>query len=148
MGFYCRLHVLYLAKQISPKLTSRHELLLWILRSIYIPTNSNPLHVTVIFSFFPSANLPRQDGGKQDVSTQLCRWTTAMRSPALARLQSRAISGLTASSVRVQPQNFLARRCASTAALRGPAPGPASQSLWEKQLKQRRHASSTTAAAV
>lgn len=110
---------------------------------------SNPTTRDLDFFFLPQLpNSLRREKGKQEDSTQLCRWTTAMRSPALARLQSRAVSGLTTSSVRVQPQNFLARRCASTAALRGPVTGPAYQTLWERQLKQRRHASSTTAAAV
>ncbi|OJJ83854.1 elongation factor G [Aspergillus glaucus CBS 516.65] len=72
-----------------------------------------------------------------------------MRSPALARLQYHAVSGLTRSSARLQSQQFLTRRCASsTAAFRSPiVAGPAYQTVCNSQWQQRRHAS-TTAAAV
>ncbi|KAJ5731266.1 Elongation factor G [Penicillium malachiteum] len=69
-----------------------------------------------------------------------------MRSPSLARLQFRAVSGLARSS-RFQSQSLLYSRCASTAALRSSAVAPAYQSLlrtWE----QRRTAASATASAV
>ena len=75
-------------------------------------------------------------------------WTTAMRSPALARLQYRALSGLTSSPVRLQSQHFLARRCASTttAALRSPIAGPAYQTVSNRQWQQRRYASANASA--
>ncbi|KAJ5708290.1 Elongation factor G [Penicillium malachiteum] len=69
-----------------------------------------------------------------------------MRSPSLARLQLRAVSGLARSS-RFQSQSLLYSRCASTAALRSSAVAPAYQSVlrtWE----QRRNAASATASAV
>ncbi|PWY93588.1 elongation factor G 1, mitochondrial precursor [Aspergillus sclerotioniger CBS 115572] len=69
-----------------------------------------------------------------------------MRTPSLARLPYRAVSGLTRSSVRLQSQNFLARRCASTAALRTVA--PAYQSILSSRSQQRRNASATAAAVL
>ncbi|OOF97914.1 hypothetical protein ASPCADRAFT_205188 [Aspergillus carbonarius ITEM 5010] len=71
-----------------------------------------------------------------------------MRTPSLARLPYRAISGLTRSSVRLQSQNFLARRCASTAALRSPTVAPAYQSILSSRSQQRRNASATAAAVL
>ncbi|PYH92333.1 elongation factor G 1, mitochondrial precursor [Aspergillus ellipticus CBS 707.79] len=71
-----------------------------------------------------------------------------MRCPSLARLQCRTVSGLTRSPVRLQSQNFLARRCASTAALRQPTVAPAYQSILSKQSQQRRSASGTAAAVL
>ncbi|PYH73787.1 elongation factor G [Aspergillus vadensis CBS 113365] len=71
-----------------------------------------------------------------------------MRTPTLARLPCRAVSGLTRSSVRLQSQNFLTRRCASTAALRSPTLAPAYQSTLSKHFQQRRNASATAAAVL
>ncbi|PYI06535.1 elongation factor G 1, mitochondrial precursor [Aspergillus sclerotiicarbonarius CBS 121057] len=71
-----------------------------------------------------------------------------MRTPSLARLPYRAVSGLTRSSVRLQSQNFLARRCASTAALRSPTVAPAYQSILSSRSQQRRNASATAAAVL
>jgi hypothetical protein len=67
-----------------------------------------------------------------------------MRSPSLARLQSRAVSGLTRSA-RFQPQTLLRQRCASTAAFRSAAVAPAYQSKLG-QWDQRRNASATASA--
>ncbi|KAJ5734410.1 Elongation factor G [Penicillium malachiteum] len=69
-----------------------------------------------------------------------------MRSPSLARLQLRAVSGLARSS-RFQSQSLLYSRCASTAALRSSAVAPAYQSVL-KTWEQRRNAASATASAV
>jgi elongation factor G len=64
-----------------------------------------------------------------------------MRSPSLARLQSRAVTGLTRSA-RFQPQTLLRQRCASTA-LRSAAPAYQSKlGQWD----QRRNASATASA--
>ncbi|GFF24920.1 elongation factor G, mitochondrial [Aspergillus lentulus] len=71
-----------------------------------------------------------------------------MRCPSLARLPHRALSGLTRSPVRLQSQNFLYQRCASTAALRSPIAGPVYQSAFNRHNLQRRNASAATAAAV
>ncbi|RAK86737.1 elongation factor G 1, mitochondrial precursor [Aspergillus costaricaensis CBS 115574] len=71
-----------------------------------------------------------------------------MRTPTLARLPCRAVSGLTRSSVRLQSQNFLTRRCASTAALCSPTLAPAYQSTLSKHFQQRRNASATAAAVL
>ncbi|GKZ36854.1 elongation factor G, mitochondrial [Aspergillus brasiliensis] len=71
-----------------------------------------------------------------------------MRTPTLARLPSRAVSGLARSSVRLQSQNFLTRRCASTAVLRSPTLAPAYQSTLSKHFQQRRNASATAAAVL
>ncbi|GAQ37574.1 elongation factor G, mitochondrial [Aspergillus tubingensis] len=71
-----------------------------------------------------------------------------MRTPTLARLPCRAVSGLTRSSLRLQSQNFLTRRCASTAALRSPTLAPAYQSTLSKHFQQRRNASATAAAVL
>ncbi|KAI3058890.1 hypothetical protein CBS147352_900 [Aspergillus niger] len=71
-----------------------------------------------------------------------------MRTPTLARLPCRAVSGLTRSSARLQSQNFLTRRCASTAVLRSPTLAPAYQSALSKHFQQRRNASSTAAAVL
>ncbi|RAL05915.1 elongation factor G [Aspergillus ibericus CBS 121593] len=71
-----------------------------------------------------------------------------MRTPSLARLPYRAVSGLTRSSVRLQSQNFLARRCASTAALRSPTVAPAYQSILTSRSQQRRNASATASAVL
>ncbi|KAJ5222506.1 Elongation factor G [Penicillium citrinum] len=68
-----------------------------------------------------------------------------MRSPSLARLQYRAVSGLTRTS-RLPSQTLLRSRCASTAALR-PSGAPAYQSIL-KQWEQRRNASSTASAVL
>lgn len=67
-----------------------------------------------------------------------------MRSPSLARLQSRAVFGLT-KSARFQPQTLLRQRCASTAAFRSAAVAPAYQSKLG-QWDQRRNASATASA--
>ncbi|KAJ5090676.1 Elongation factor G [Penicillium argentinense] len=69
-----------------------------------------------------------------------------MRSPSLARLQYRAVSGLTRAP-RLQPQSLLRSRCVSTAALRSSAVAPAYQSVL-KQWEQRRNASSTASAVL
>ncbi|KAJ6015536.1 Elongation factor G [Penicillium herquei] len=69
-----------------------------------------------------------------------------MRSPSLARLQFRAVSGLARSS-RFQSQSLLYSRCASTAALRSSAVAPAYQSVL-RTWGQRRNAASATASAV
>ncbi|GKZ20787.1 elongation factor G, mitochondrial [Aspergillus brasiliensis] len=71
-----------------------------------------------------------------------------MRTPTLARLPSRAVSGLARSSVRLQSQNFLTRRCASTAVLRSPTLAPAYQSTLSKHFQQRRNASAAAAAVL
>ncbi|KAE8355605.1 Elongation factor G, mitochondrial [Aspergillus coremiiformis] len=71
-----------------------------------------------------------------------------MRCPSLARLPSRAIFGLPRSAVRLQSQNFLAKRCASTAVLRSPTTAPAYQSVLNRHLQQRRNASATAAAVL
>ncbi|PWY86090.1 elongation factor G 1, mitochondrial precursor [Aspergillus heteromorphus CBS 117.55] len=71
-----------------------------------------------------------------------------MRCPSIARLQSRTVSGLIRSPVRLQSQNFLARRCASTAVLRQPTAAPAYQSLLSKHAEQRRNASGAAAAVL
>ncbi|KAK6813326.1 Elongation factor G [Aspergillus parasiticus] len=71
-----------------------------------------------------------------------------MRCPSLARLPYRAVSGLPRSVVRLQSQNFLTRRCASTAVLRSPTAAPAFQSILNKHLQQRRNASGTAAAVL
>ncbi|KAL4929971.1 elongation factor G [Aspergillus undulatus] len=69
-----------------------------------------------------------------------------MRCPSLARLPYRAVSGLTRIPVRLQSQTLLAKRCASTAALRSAT--PVNQSILDKRFRQTRNASGTTAAAV
>ncbi|KAI9930961.1 hypothetical protein ASPWEDRAFT_47715 [Aspergillus wentii DTO 134E9] len=71
-----------------------------------------------------------------------------MRSPSLARLQYRAVSGLTRSPVRLQSQNFFSQRCASTAAFRLPTAAPAYQSIVNRHHQQRRNASATAAAVL
>lgn len=71
-----------------------------------------------------------------------------MRCPSLTRLPYRAVSGLPRSVVRLQSQNFLTRRCASTAVLRSPTAAPAYQSILNKHLQQRRNASGTAAAVL
>ncbi|KAJ5812090.1 hypothetical protein N7474_008391 [Penicillium riverlandense] len=70
-----------------------------------------------------------------------------MRSPTLARLQTRAVSGLTRSSVRLQPQTLLRQRCASTAVLRPSAVAPVSPSI-QRQWQQRRNASAAASAVL
>ncbi|OJJ44616.1 hypothetical protein ASPZODRAFT_71108 [Penicilliopsis zonata CBS 506.65] len=62
-----------------------------------------------------------------------------MRAFSLARLPSRAVSGLARSSVRLQSQNFLYQRCASTVALR--VPSSLNQTPVGRQWQQRRNAS-------
>ncbi|KAJ5631488.1 Elongation factor G [Penicillium longicatenatum] len=69
-----------------------------------------------------------------------------MRSPSLARLQYRAVSGLARSS-RFQSQGLLQSRCASTAALRSSGVAPAYQSVL-KTWEQRRNASATASAVL
>ncbi|OQD73736.1 hypothetical protein PENDEC_c014G00844 [Penicillium decumbens] len=69
-----------------------------------------------------------------------------MRSPALARLNYRAVSGLTRTA-RFQSQGFLSSRCVSTAALRSPGVAPAYQSVL-KQWGQRRNASAAASAVL
>ncbi|KAJ5632406.1 Elongation factor G [Penicillium lividum] len=69
-----------------------------------------------------------------------------MRSPSLARLQYRAVSGLARSS-RFQSQGLLYSRCASTAALRSSAVAPAYQSVL-KTWEQRRNASASASAVL
>ncbi|KAJ5128742.1 Elongation factor G [Penicillium atrosanguineum] len=69
-----------------------------------------------------------------------------MRSPSLARLNYRAVSGLTRTA-RFQPQGFLSSRCVSTAALRSSGVAPAYQSIL-KQWEQRRNASATASAVL
>ncbi|KAJ5201869.1 Elongation factor G [Penicillium cinerascens] len=69
-----------------------------------------------------------------------------MRSPSLARLNYRAVSGLTRTA-RFQPQGFLGSRCVSTAALRSPGVAPAYQSVL-KQWEQRRNASASASAVL
>ncbi|KAB8074832.1 Elongation factor G, mitochondrial [Aspergillus leporis] len=71
-----------------------------------------------------------------------------MRCPSLARLPYRAVSGLPRPYVRLQSQNFLTRRCASTAFLRSPTAAPAYQSVLNRHLQQRRNASGTAAAVL
>lgn len=69
-----------------------------------------------------------------------------MRTPTLARLPYRAVSGLT-STARFQSQSLLRLRCASTAALRPSGVAPAYQSVL-RQWEQRRNAASASASAV
>ncbi|KAJ5486135.1 hypothetical protein N7530_000435 [Penicillium desertorum] len=69
-----------------------------------------------------------------------------MRSPSLARLQNRAVFGLTRSA-RFQPQTLLRQRCASTAAFRSAAVAPAYQSKLG-QWDQRRNASAAASAVL
>ncbi|KAJ6104476.1 Elongation factor G [Penicillium sp. IBT 18751x] len=69
-----------------------------------------------------------------------------MRSPSLARVNYRAVSGL-ARSARFQPQGFLTSRCVSTAALRSSGVAPAYQSIL-KQWDQRRNASAAASAVL
>ncbi|KAF7597216.1 Elongation factor G, mitochondrial [Aspergillus hancockii] len=71
-----------------------------------------------------------------------------MRCPSLARLPYRAVSGLTRPSVRLQSQNLLTRRCASTAILRSRTAAPVCQSDLNRNLQQRRNASATAAAVL
>ncbi|KAL5341284.1 P-loop containing nucleoside triphosphate hydrolase protein [Aspergillus crustosus] len=68
-----------------------------------------------------------------------------MRCPSLARLPYRAVSGLTRSPVRLQSQNLLTRRCASTAVLRPTTPA---FSALSKRHQQTRSASATAAAVL
>ncbi|KAI9374993.1 elongation factor G, mitochondrial [Aspergillus egyptiacus] len=71
-----------------------------------------------------------------------------MRCPSLARLPSRAVSGLARPSVRLQSQSLLSRRCASTIALRSASASPVYQSLLNRHSQQRRNASATAAAVL
>ncbi|KAL2823650.1 P-loop containing nucleoside triphosphate hydrolase protein [Aspergillus cavernicola] len=70
-----------------------------------------------------------------------------MRCPSLARLPYRAASGLTRSSVRLQSQNLLTKRCASTA-LRSPSAVPVYQSILNQRSQQTRNASATATAVL
>ncbi|KAL3474668.1 P-loop containing nucleoside triphosphate hydrolase protein [Aspergillus californicus] len=71
-----------------------------------------------------------------------------MRSPSLARLSYRAVSGLTRTPVRLQSQNLLTKRCASTAAFRSPSAVPVYQSILNRRSQQTRNASATATAVL
>ncbi|KAL2215512.1 translation elongation factor G1 [Thermoascus aurantiacus ATCC 26904] len=68
-----------------------------------------------------------------------------MRAHSVVRSQLRAFSGLTRSPIRLQAQNYLRARCASTAALRSPAAGSAHRLPLNRRWEQRRNASAAAA---
>ncbi|KAL1847058.1 Elongation factor G, mitochondrial [Paecilomyces lecythidis] len=71
-----------------------------------------------------------------------------MRAHSIVRSQIRGLSGLTRAPARLQTQNLLCRRCASTAVLRYPATALSYQQPLSKRWEQRRNASATAAAVL
>ncbi|KAJ9297540.1 hypothetical protein DTO271G3_4315 [Paecilomyces variotii] len=68
-----------------------------------------------------------------------------MRAHSVVRSQIRGLSGLTRAPTRLQTQNLLCRRCASTAVLRYPATAPSYQQPLSRRWEQRRNASAAAA---
>ncbi|GAD96048.1 translation elongation factor G1 [Paecilomyces variotii No. 5] len=71
-----------------------------------------------------------------------------MRAHSVVRSQIRGLSGLTRAPARLQTQNLLCRRCASTAVLRYPATALSYQQPLSRRWEQRRNASATAAAVL